>query len=265
MVRVITALIMAAAILAAVWWLPSGGFFALVFIAAISGIHEYSKMFFVDRVERLGTVAAGALVAATILFCPAGPEAVSVILAAVLFGISILFMWRAKELLGVANRMGLSVYGILYLGLAFAMWGSLRQMPFGRELVLFALVPACLCDTFAFIAGKTFGNRKFAPLVSPNKTMEGFFGALAGSIVGTFIVKFVLLSFVPWHTALLFAFVIWIVSPFGDLIESLLKRSCNVKDSGDLIPGHGGILDRLDALIFTAPAAYVFAKYVIGV
>ena len=104
------------------------------------------------------------------------------------------------------------------------------------------------------------GKRKFAPMVSPNKTMEGYFGALVGALVGAFVIKY---FFFPslgalWIVGL--SLIIWIVSPFGDLVESFLKRSIGVKDSGTLIPGHGGILDRLDAVIFTAPAVFIYFK-----
>ncbi len=153
-----------------------------------------------------------------------------------------------------------SAMGMIYLGVAFPAWSFVRHLDGGQYLVLLAIVPACLCDTFAYVAGKAFGRRKFAPQVSPNKTMEGYAGALVGALVGSFIVK---LTFFPdlhalWVIGL--SLVIWVVSPFGDLIESFMKRSIGVKDSGNLIPGHGGILDRLDALIFTAPAAYLYFK-----
>ncbi len=134
----------------------------------------------------------------------------------------------------------------------------------GQSIVLLVLAPACLCDTFALIAGKAFGRHKFAPLVSPQKTVEGFIGALFGSVLGVAAIKWLLIPDINWYLVLGLAVVIWITSPFGDLVESMLKRSCGVKDSGVIIPGHGGILDRLDALIFTGPAAYVYMKYVVG-
>ena len=133
-------------------------------------------------------------------------------------------------------------------------------MDSGQYLVLLAIVPACLCDTFAYVAGKSFGKKKFAPMVSPNKTMEGYYGALVGALVGAFAVKLIFFREMHFAWVVGLALVLWVVSPFGDLIESFMKRSIGVKDSGTLIPGHGGILDRLDALIFTAPAAFLYFK-----
>lgn len=264
MIRIITAIIMGALVIAAVWWLPPAGFNILVALMAFAGLSEYARMFFKDSFDRKAAVAAGMLASVTMIFCPAGLLAAPLTVVFIFFASSFMFIWRARELPGAAEKIGLILLGVIYLGVAFGFWAPLRGLINGRELVLLALVPACLCDTFAFIAGKSFGKRRLARYVSPNKTVEGFFGALLGSLAGTFAVRAILLPRVPWRLAAAFAIVIWIVSPVGDLVESLLKRSCGVKDSGSVIPGHGGVLDRLDALIFTGPAAYAFARYVLG-
>jgi phosphatidate cytidylyltransferase len=98
-----------------------------------------------------------------------------------------------------------------------------------------------------------------APTVSPNKTIEGFFGALVGSAVGTFGIVLMGLKWMPLWQAAVLTLVMWWVSPMGDLVESMLKRSAGVKDSGTIIRGHGGVMDRLDALVFAAPMVYAFA------
>jgi len=185
-------------------------------------------------------------------------------LSILLFLLTLIFMWRTVQMKGVAERIGLSALGMLYLGVSFSFWVWLRKMDHGNTAVLFAIAPACLCDTFAFVFGKAFGRHKFAPKASPNKTMEGFFGALVGSVAGVLVIWYFLAPHLQWYLPIGLACIIWITSPFGDLIESMLKRSCGVKDSGTIVPGHGGVLDRLDALIFTAPAAYLYLKYVIG-
>jgi phosphatidate cytidylyltransferase len=197
------------------------------------------------------------------LFYANSPDVIVPVVGIIVFLACLFFMWRTSELSGVAQRIGLAVFAIMYLGFAFPMWGVIRLLPNGASLVLLALVPATLCDTFAFLAGKIFGRHKFAPSVSPNKTMEGFVGALLGSLMGTFVIKFLLLPELAAVHVVAISFIVWITSPFGDLIESMLKRSCGVKDSGTIIPGHGGVLDRLDALIFTGPAAYLYIRYVI--
>lgn len=264
MIRIISALVMAVLIAAAVWTFPIWAFDVLLLLIVFAGLAEYVKMFFADKYERLAVIASGMCASASMLFSSADAEIVIIAVTGALFFLMLFFMWRTRELAHTAERIGLAAMGLLYIGVAFSFWGWLRALPFGRELVFLSLAPACLCDTFALIAGKNFGRSKFAPLVSPNKTMEGFFGALIGSFVGVMLIKWIMLKHIPFMDAAIFALVIWITSPFGDLVESLLKRSSGVKDSGNLIPGHGGILDRLDALIFTGPAAYVLAKYVMG-
>lgn len=265
MKRVIAAIVMGIAVLLAVWWLPTVGLYAFILAAAAVGLMEYSRMFLADSVERWSGWLAGLLTAATMLFCPLGGDAVVLLQGGLLFALSMIFMWRAKEMPGVATRLSLAMMGIVYLGVAFPFWGWIAGMPNGRTLVLLALVPACLCDTLALATGKAFGKRKFAPIVSPKKTVEGFIGALAGSIIGIFLVRNLIAVYIPFRHTVALAFIIWITSPLGDLIESMFKRSCGVKDSGTIIPGHGGVLDRLDALIFTGPAVYAYLKYVIGI
>jgi phosphatidate cytidylyltransferase len=185
-------------------------------------------------------------------------------LSMVFFALALVAMKRSAELSGSAARLSSMIMGVVYLGVAFPVWGLLRQMNEGNSVVMFVLAPACLTDTFAYVAGKLFGRRKFAPKVSPNKTWEGFAGALIGSVLGAWLAwRFCRLDMALVHVFGM-AVVVWIVSPMGDLVESMMKRSTGVKDSGTIIPGHGGILDRLDALIFTAAAAYFYLEFVIG-
>ena len=149
-----------------------------------------------------------------------------------------------------------------YCGFLCAVVVALR-MRFGFGWVVMAFVVTWMNDTFAYFAGRFLGRHKMFPRVSPKKTWEGFAGGFAGSIVGALV----LLGIFPagWLSGLTVAgcFVLGaggaIVGPVGDLAESMLKRAAGVKDSGKLIPGHGGLLDRIDALLFVAPWVYLFA------
>ena len=264
MVRVVAAIVLGLLALTAILLLPGWGIDALILIVVLGGLVEFGRMFLADRVERWAMVLLGLCVAVAMLVAPSPAETAVWLLAMGLFAIALLFMRRAGELSGIAERLGLAMLGVVYLGAAFPFWGWIARMDFGREFILMALLPACLCDSFALGAGKAFGRHKFAPMVSPNKTMEGFAGALVGSLAGTFLIRWWLLPQVGILEAAGLALVIWITSPFGDLVESMLKRSCGVKDSGAIIPGHGGVLDRLDALVFTAPATYLYLKLALG-
>lgn len=263
MIRALMAIIMGIAIIAAILKLPARYFDFLLFGIVLAGAFEYSRMFFQDRATRIFSIVAIAVTALSLIFALDNVTSMALV-AMVLFFASMFVMWKVQTLSGSAEKLGLIVLGVVYLGISFPFWSKLRAMPDGMHVVLLVLVPACLCDTFAYIFGKTMGKRKFAPLVSPNKTWEGFFGALLGSLIGIFTVWAIFLREFPVHLIVGLAVIIWIVSPLGDLIESLLKRSTGVKDSGSVIPGHGGILDRLDALVFTAPAAFLYMRLVVG-
>ena len=222
-------------------------------------------MFFADLCERWATVVIGSLVVFLMIFYFREDVVMLPLLVFAVFALCCFFMWRTQQMEGVANRLGISVMALLYLGVSLSLWSWLRHQILGREFIMFAVVPSCLCDTFAYLTGKLIGRHRLAPVVSPNKTIEGFFGALIGSLLGSFVVWYLLIHFIPWWHILILASCIWFISPLGDLIESMMKRSVGVKDSGKVIPGHGGLLDRLDALTFAGPFVYVYVKYVLQV
>jgi phosphatidate cytidylyltransferase len=117
-------------------------------------------------------------------------------------------------------------------------------------------------DTFAFLAGKTFGKHKLAPIISPGKTIEGSLVGLLAGIITVMLASFILKLNLDIWQSLLLGFLIGIFSQIGDLIESLLKRLSKVKNSGHLLPGHGGILDRIDSIVLNAIIVYYFAIWV---
>lgn len=116
-------------------------------------------------------------------------------------------------------------------------------------------------DTFAYLVGRNFGKRKLFVSVSPNKTKEGFFGGVAFSVIAGIVLHYVvgMYSFTDW---ILIALIVSVLGSIGDLIESKFKRQANQKDSGTIMPGHGGILDRLDSLIFVVPFVYLYINFI---
>ena len=139
------------------------------------------------------------------------------------------------------------------------------MLPHGRALVFIGIAATAMSDSFALFGGKLFGRKKFAPLTSPNKTWEGFVSGFLGSVLSVLVVKFIGWKELPYIHVVILGIFIGFIGPMGDLIESLIKRDHHVKDSGDIIPGHGGFLDRLDAMIFVGPFMYLYAKIVLPI
>ena len=135
----------------------------------------------------------------------------------------------------------------------------IKELPDGTAFLFFLLFVISFSDIFAYFGGKRFGKSMLAPNISPKKTWEGsFFGVVGGGIVGAVFGEITMSKF--WVYGMLLARVLSIVGQFGDLIESKIKRLCNVKDSGKILPGHGGILDRIDGHMIAAPVFYYLLK-----
>ncbi|MBJ6763211.1 phosphatidate cytidylyltransferase [Myxococcaceae bacterium JPH2] len=163
------------------------------------------------------------------------------------------------------SRAAHLVTGFLYSGIGLTALSALRLLPQdGLAWVICALTITWANDTLAYFAGRFLGKHKLYPAVSPNKTWEGFFGGMVGSVLGMFIARgFFFPVFTAWDCVLL-GIAGGVLGPIGDLCESMLKRAYSVKDSGSLIPGHGGVLDRIDALLFNAPLVFVYVQFVRG-
>ena len=164
---------------------------------------------------------------------------------------------------GAANWTAL-LGGLIYCGFLGAHFALLRDADGGRDLVLIVLLATYTADSAAYFGGVTLGRHKFAPRISPNKTWEGAAGALVGGTVAVIVLAYAL--DIDWSfleilgVALLFP----IFAVVGDLAESVLKRSVQAKDTSTLIPGHGGLVDRLDSLLFTAPLVYYWLTWVVN-
>jgi phosphatidate cytidylyltransferase len=151
------------------------------------------------------------------------------------------------------------VTGLLFgaLGLTALAW--LRRGPDGVEWVFCCLMATWGNDTCAYFTGRALGRHKLFPAVSPHKTWEGFAGGMAGSIAFMFAAKALFFPSLSFADCLIVGAATGVVGPIGDLSESMLKRTYQVKDSSHVIPGHGGLLDRIDALIFNAPVVLLYA------
>ena len=190
------------------------------------------------------------------------PELIPVTVAAAMAG-SFLIALRPSRGTTPSSDVAWTVLGVVWIGGGGAAAVSMLKLPVdGLELLIGFVLVAALDDIAAYFAGTAFGRHKMAPSISPAKSWEGFAGGLAAALVGGVLLGLGLdrLSVLE---GLAIGGICGLLTPAGDLVESLVKRELGIKDSGRLLPGHGGFLDRLDAIIFCAPAVYVFLRFVV--
>ena len=148
------------------------------------------------------------------------------------------------------------IFGVLYVGLLLGHYALLRNLEHGVALVFFVIIVTWLSDTGGFFVGKTLGKHPLAPILSPKKTVEGLLGGIVFSVIGAIICQFTFIPFFAFGQCVVLGASLALLGALGDLSESAIKRSVRVKDSGTIIPGHGGVLDRVDSLLFTGPAMH---------
>jgi phosphatidate cytidylyltransferase len=156
-----------------------------------------------------------------------------------------------------------AVSGLMYTGFLGTFLVLLRDLPNGRDWVFLAVLSTWAVDTSAYFGGRAFGGRKLAPLVSPGKTVEGFaFGWVGGFLAAVAANYFLGLRIEPWQIVVL-GLLLPPMAVLGDLSESAIKRGMQIKDSSELIPGHGGVMDRIDSILFTFALVYLFYQWVV--
>ena len=159
----------------------------------------------------------------------------------------------------------LALTGMMYIGLTLSYLVAVRLLPQGEWLLFFLLLVTWAADTGAYYVGTLYGQRPLAPRISPKKTIEGLAGGLFAALLIAFVARWGFLSDISYWDGLVLAVLLTIAGLWGDLVESAIKRSVGVKDSGGLLPGHGGMLDRLDSLLFTAPTFYYYVTSIRGI
>jgi len=259
MQRVVSAAVLLPVVLGSIWFLPPVATLVLAEIAAILAFLEYAtiaRALGADVPRAIGATAVAAVCAAVAL--PALP--LDFILMSVVIVIGALAVGSGRPDTSVLHNAAASLFPIGYLGLPLGAIAAIRTFA-GREAVLLLVFTIVVSDTAQYYTGRAFGRVPLAPAISPKKTREGaiggiLFGTAAMTVAGWRI-------FPAAHPALLVlcAATVVVLGIVGDLFESLLKRSAGVKDSSALIPGHGGILDRIDSWLFAAPVYYGFVRY----
>ncbi len=158
--------------------------------------------------------------------------------------------------------LGFAMLALVYIGLPLCCMGWMSLMNGGRWLLLGMFILIWLNDTGAFIIGSMLGSKKLFERLSPKKSWEGFFGGLVFCIIGGVVYYYCARSYIPERISAVdmgvYGAVVAAVATWGDLFESMLKRAAGVKDSGTLLPGHGGVLDRIDSFLFVAPVTLIY-------
>jgi len=249
--RILTALLLAAVVIVVLVWLPPAVAVVLISVAIAAAGWEWAGFARLGPPVRFGYAAGIVLVLAGAGMLARDPRWLEILLRAAAIWWLIAFVWLALRA-QAGGRAAAAVVGFLVLvpaGLALARLVLIE--PKGQLLLLYLIVLIAAADVGAYFGGRKFGRRKLAPHVSPGKTWEGFAaGMLAASAVGAAGATLFAVPFWPW---LFVCVLVALVSVVGDLTESMFKRHVGLKDSSSLLPGHGGVLDRIDSLTAAAP------------
>jgi len=230
----------------------------IVTLALAVAVQEFTRMAIPERVNLGYAVFGGgvALVHAANLFWPEMLTAALSVSAVVALITGLLAVPDTNR---GARAGAWMVMGLVYLPILFGMLSAVRRMEDGVAWIFVCLALAWAADTGAYFAGRAFGKTPLFPRVSPKKTWEGAVGGAIAVVLVVGIIKVVALPHMGWGHVIALGLIGDFAGVVGDLVESAFKRASDVKDSGNILPGHGGILDRVDSLLFTAPVTYVYA------
>jgi phosphatidate cytidylyltransferase len=262
--RFIVALIFLPLFFVVVKYLSTVFFLVVVILAVVLGQYEFYRFYYPEGFPPvaylglfLGPLSAFAFYGNLIV-----PEGLS--LAGLLLFLLLFQLFFFKDLQGSLGETAVIFLGIIYIGWLLGHLILLRDFKNGDGIILFLVLVTWIGDAGAYYIGKSFGQRKLYANISPGKTVEGAVGGLVSSLAVAFIGKVFFLPSLSWNDCLGLGLLLGVLGQLGDLTESLFKRSVGIKDSGGLIPAHGGVLDKIDSLLFTAPAFYYYLLLVKG-
>jgi len=265
--RVITGAVGVPLVILATWFGdPWPWFTLLIASAALAGTYEFYHIANFDRREPL--LYLGLLFSLALVLSPHywSPDVLPIVVTTTIL-ISLTYLLYCPSREKAFHKWAWTIVGALYVGWMLSYWLSLRGLEDGRSWVYLAILTTFANDTGAFFIGRATGKHKLAPTISEGKTREGAIGGLICAILGAVIIATVLNLISPFDfrywQIILIGFIIGLFAQLGDLVESLLKRNVGVKESGNLLPGHGGILDRFDSLIFVGAVVYYYVIWVL--
>lgn len=241
-------------------------FFIFVLFIGLASYFEFAK--FSKSKSAEANLFLGLIVTAVIIFNQFKPFTGTYTLLAVAIPLILIFeLFRNKG--SALLNLGITFLGIFYIGFFSSFLISIRQIypdvdglyVRGGYLIIAMLASIWLCDTAAYYGGTALGKHKLFPRVSPNKSWEGAFFGFIFAVAAFVIARAVFLDFLTLKDVIILGVIIGTIGQVGDLVESLLKRDAGIKDSSAILPGHGGIFDRFDSLLFSSPAVWFYLKY----
>jgi len=235
----------------------------MVLLATFLGLREFYHLALPDSTGSEQFLGIGLALVFSVIIAQGYLKTVPPFLVLLLLFLSIFFMSPSQDLSSTVSRMGITFFGIFYIGFLLSHVSLIRYMAGGKQWVLFLIATVWAGDISALVAGSFFGKHKLYPKISPNKTYEGLAGAIGGSIVVALVFSWLFIPSLGRNLCILVAIGLGIFGQLGDFTESMLKRGAQVKDSGSLIPGHGGMLDRLDSFLFSAPFLHYSLLYLL--
>ena len=258
--RILTAVV-GLPLLIAIIWFGEPWFTIFMTIMAVIGIGEFYRL--ADGLEIRPLTYLGVVSVALIMVSPHIPYASTLrvlISAAIIISLIWLLFLHPRD--HAFTNWAWTIAGILYIGWMLSYWIELRGLDNGRGLVFLAMFTTFASDTGSFFIGRAWGKHSLAPSISAGKTKEGALGGLVSAVIASIIIAAIFrLPFAYWQIVII-GIIISLFAQFGDLVESLLKRNAGVKDAGKLVPGHGGVLDRMDSLIFTGVIVYYLVELI---
>ena len=247
--RLLTALVGVPVLVWAIGWGGPRLFSWLVFFGVLVALWEYHHIAFPSalREQAVGILAGAVLAAAVLLYDSTGAAPWLAAVAASLFLIHLFF---GGSLADRFNHLCWTLLGAIYIGFFLPHAALIHRLADGPQWLFFTLIVVMIGDTAAYVVGKSIGKTKLYPEISPGKTVEGAIGSTVASLVAGVAAGYYFLPAHPWFELVGISLIMSVLGQVGDLFESWIKRVFGVKDSSELLPGHGGLLDRLDSLIF---------------
>ena len=238
-----------------IMYLPSVFFFFLLLAVSLMALFEFCSMYHLEGIVKYTCLMFGSVILIVSYFEKAYfPDAIMVAAMAVI----VMRLLLKRDPSSSLSDIAAPVIGLIYIPGLLSFQGQIRHM--GAEWILFLYATVWVSDSMAYYIGKSIGKRRLYREVSPNKTVAGAGGSVIGGMVGALLLRMLIVPQLGLLPALFIGVMVGIISIIGDLVESMFKRDAGVKDSGAIIPGHGGILDKIDGALFAGPFLYWILK-----